>query len=112
MPIRCATVFLVLTCAAVIVFFARSGLDRRVWHTRIAPALGFLGLAVCLVLTIANFPTLIGGSTGLALGIGGLLVLVTAVGIVLALVRRERAPAGPAAGDGLAAAPAATTTPA
>lgn len=105
-------VLLVLTCLAVVVFFARSGLDRRVWHTRIAPVLGFLGLAVCLVLTIANFPTLIGGSTALALGIGGLLVLVTAVGIVLALVRRERAPVGPGAGEGLAAAPATTTTPA
>ncbi len=101
-------VLLVLTCLAVIVFFARSGLDRRLWHTRIAPALGFLGLAVCLVLTIANFPTLIGGSGALALGIGGLLAVVTAVGVVLALVRRERAPVGPAAGDALATAPATT----
>ncbi len=104
-------VLLVLTCVAVIVFFARSGLDRRAWHTRIAPALGFLGLAACLVLTIVNFPTLIGGSTALALGLGGLLALVTAVGIVMALARRERAPVGPGAGEGLTAPSAATPPP-
>ena len=66
-----------------LVFFARSGVDRRVWNTRIAPALGLLGLLGCLVLTLGNFPTLIGGSTGLAVGIGAVLVLVTLAGVVV-----------------------------
>ena len=76
-------VLMVMTCLAVLVFFARSGVDRRVWNTRIAPTLGLLGLLGCLVLTLGNFPTLIGGSTGLALGIGAVLVLVTLAGVVV-----------------------------
>jgi amino acid transporter len=90
---------MVLTCVAVLVFFARSGADRRPWNTRIAPALGLLGLLGCLVLTIGNFPTLIGGSTGLALGIGAVLVAVTAVGVVLGLVRRDVTPDTPDTAD-------------
>ncbi|GAA4852877.1 APC family permease [Actinomycetospora corticicola] len=85
-------VLMVVTCLAVLVFFARTGADRRVWHTRVAPTLGLVGLGVCLVLTIANFPTLIGGSTGLAVVLGGVLALVTVLGIVVALVRREAPP--------------------
>ncbi|MDD7917843.1 APC family permease [Actinomycetospora callitridis] len=88
-------VLMVMTCLAVLVFFARSGADRRMWHTRIAPTLGLLGLLVCLVLTIGNFPTLIGGSTGLALGIGAVLVVVTLVGVVVG-ARGTDAPDGPA----------------
>jgi amino acid transporter len=88
-------VLMVMTCLAVLVFFARSGADRRMWHTRIAPTLGLLGLLVCLVLTIGNFPTLIGGSTGLALGIGAVLVVVTLVGVVIG-ARGPAAPDGPA----------------
>ena len=64
-----------LTCAAVIVFFRRTRVDTRPWQTLIAPTLGLAGLLVCLWLTVSNFPTLIGGSTGLALGIGAVLVL-------------------------------------
>lgn len=90
---------MVLTCVAVLVFFARSGADRRPWNTRIAPALGLLGLLGCLVLTIGNFPTLIGGSTGLALGIGAVLVALTAVGVVLGLVRRDATPDTPGRAD-------------
>jgi amino acid transporter len=80
-------VLMVLTCAAVLAFFARSGADRRVWHTRVAPVLGFVGLATCLTLTIANFPALIGGSTGLAVAIGAVLVVIALAGIAIALVR-------------------------
>jgi amino acid transporter len=82
-------VLMVLTCAAVLVFFARTRADRRVWHTRIAPVLGFTGLAVCLTLTITNFPALIGGSTGLAVAIGAVLAVIALAGIVIALVRPE-----------------------
>ncbi|MDD7966633.1 APC family permease [Actinomycetospora lemnae] len=81
-------VLMVLTCVAVLAFFARSGVDRRVWHTRVAPALGLVGLLVCLALTINNFATLIGGSTGLAVAIGAVLVVVFLAGVVVALVRR------------------------
>ena len=85
-------VLMVMTCLAVLVFFARSGVDRRVWNTRIAPLLGLLGLLGCLVLTVGNFPTLIGGSTALAVGIGAVLVLVTLAGVVVGVTRRESTP--------------------
>lgn len=69
-----------LTCLAVLVFFARSRADRRLWHTRLAPALGLAGLLTCLALTVANFPTLIGGSPALATAIGAVLVVAFAGG--------------------------------
>lgn len=79
-----------LTSLAVIVFFRRTGSDRRWWHTAIAPGLGFVGLMICLVLTIANFSLLIGGSGGLAAIIEAILVVVFAAGVVLAVVRRRQ----------------------
>ncbi len=69
-----------LTCAAVLVFFRRNRVDDRAWNTLIAPALGLVGLLVCLVLTVSNFPTLIGGSPALAIGIGAVLVLAFVLG--------------------------------
>ncbi|GAA1834445.1 hypothetical protein GCM10009836_10840 [Pseudonocardia ailaonensis] len=69
-----------LTCGAVLVFFRRERVDPRPWHTLIAPALGLAGLLACLWLTVANFPTLIGGSPALAAGIGAVLVLAFVVG--------------------------------
>jgi amino acid transporter len=71
-----------LTCAAVLVFFRRTRLDTRPWHTVVAPLLGLAGLLVCLWLTVANFPLLIGGSPALAAGIGAVLVLAFALGVV------------------------------
>jgi amino acid transporter len=69
-----------LTCLAVIVFFRRSQVGTRPWPTLLAPALGLAGLLVFLFLTITNFPTLIGGSAGLATAIGAVLVVFFAVG--------------------------------
>ncbi len=37
-------VLMVLTSVAIIAFFARTRLDTRLWHTRIAPVLGCVGL--------------------------------------------------------------------
>jgi len=58
-------------------------LDRRVWQTLIAPALGLAGLVICLTLTVRDFPTLIGGSSGLAGVIGAILVGSFLAGVVL-----------------------------
>jgi amino acid transporter len=86
-----------LTCAAVIVFFRRTGLDGRAWHTAVAPGLGLLGLLVCLWLTVSNFPTLIGGSPALATAIGSVLVLAFALGAVWSRFRStDPAPRTPA----------------
>ncbi|MCX6462943.1 MAG: APC family permease [Pseudonocardiales bacterium] len=73
-----------LTCLAVVVFFRRTRVDQRPWQTAVAPALGLAGLLVFLFLTISNFPTLIGGSPGLATAIGSVLVVFFAAGALWA----------------------------
>jgi amino acid transporter len=85
-------VLMTLTCLAVLAFFARNRVDGRVWNTRIAPALGLVGLLICLWLTLGNFTTLVGGSGALAFAIGAVLVVVTLVGIVMGAVRRRPLP--------------------
>lgn len=69
---------MVLTSIAIIVYFRRSSTDSRVWHTVIAPGLGTIGLTVITALVIANFTTLIGGSTVLAA------VFLTSIAVVFA----------------------------
>ncbi|MFJ2829331.1 APC family permease [Streptomyces sp. NPDC087263] len=82
-------VLMLLTCAAVLVFFRRSAADSRRWQTLWAPALGGLGLTVLLVLTVLNFPLLIGGSAAFATLLLGLLP----AAFVLGWARRHRVPA-------------------
>lgn len=91
-----------LTCAAVIVFFRRTRLDGRIWHTLLAPGAGLAGLLICLWLTVSNFPTLIGGSPALATAIGAVLVLAFLLGAAWSRVRAgalrpDPAPVPPAA---------------
>jgi amino acid transporter len=85
---------MVLTSVAVLAFFARSRVDRRVWHTRIAPALGTLGLLGIVSLVLANFTTLISGDATLATVLLAVIVAAFALGVVVALVRGPRPPAG------------------
>jgi amino acid transporter len=49
-----------LVCLAVIAFFRRTGDDRRLWHTLIAPALACAGLLVGLYLLMSRFGLLAG----------------------------------------------------
>ncbi|MCW2515418.1 MAG: Putrescine importer PuuP [Mycobacterium sp.] len=76
-----------LTSVAVLVYFRRTTVDRRSWNTMVAPALGLIGLAVLLVMTIAKLPLLVGGSTTLAAVIGVLLVGVFLGGVAVAALR-------------------------
>jgi amino acid transporter len=87
-----------LTCLAVVVFFRRTRVDTRPWQTLVAPLLGLAGLVTFLVLTITNFPTLIGGSTALATAIGAVLVAFFGAGALWSLARRARTalPSAPA----------------
>jgi amino acid transporter len=85
-------VLMAMTCLAVVVFFRRSGHDRRVWHTIVAPVLGFIGLAVVLILVLVNYP-LLTGSVLSAVLIAVILLLVFVLGVVLALTMRSRRPA-------------------
>lgn len=78
---------MVLTSVAIVVFFRREGADTRLWHTRIAPVLGTIGLLGILALVIDNFTTLIGGSTTLS---NSFLVAVVVTYVLGALVGRRR----------------------
>jgi amino acid transporter len=81
---------MVLTSVAVLAFFARSRVDRRTWHTRVAPALGTLGLLGIVGLVLANFTTLISGDATLATVLLVVIAAAFALGVVVALVRRPR----------------------
>lgn len=80
-------VLMTLTSAAVVVYFRRTRFDTRLWHTVIAPALGFIGLAALSVMTAVNLPLLVGGSGTLAGVIGVLLVGVFLGGAAVAVLR-------------------------
>ncbi|PRY13372.1 APC family permease [Kineococcus rhizosphaerae] len=54
---------MLLTCVAVLVFFARNHVDTRLWNTKVAPVVGVLGLAFAAYLTATNFGLLVGGWT-------------------------------------------------
>ncbi|RFU22475.1 APC family permease [Geodermatophilus marinus] len=82
---------MLLACLAVLVFFRRTGRDRRPWQTLVAPALGLLGLAAILVLLVENLPLLMGGSTALGVGAGVLLAVALAAGWPLAAARPQAA---------------------
>jgi amino acid transporter len=84
-------VLMLLACVAVIVFFRRTGLDRRPWHSLVAPGLGAVGLALILVLLVKNLPLLMGGSTPLGVGAGVLLAVALAAGWLLARARPNAA---------------------
>jgi len=82
---------MLLACIAVLVFFRRTGVDRRPWQTLVAPALGVLGLIAILVLLVENLPLLMGGSNALGVGAGVLLLVALAGGFVLAKARPSAA---------------------
>ncbi|WAC69426.1 APC family permease [Microbacterium sp. SL75] len=53
-------ILMAVTSVAVIVYFSRNRQDRRPWNTMIAPALGFVGLAISAVVIVAYFPVMVG----------------------------------------------------
>ncbi|MFD9661536.1 APC family permease [Rhodococcus sp. NPDC059968] len=82
-------VLMVLTSVAIIAFFARTRLDTRLWHTRIAPVLGCVGLVAVTGLVLDNFTTLIGGSELLADILLAVITLFFVAGLVVARVTRQ-----------------------
>ena len=92
-----------LTSIAVVVFFRRTRLDSRPWHTLIAPVLAAGLIAALAALVLTNFTLLIGGSVGTAVPLVLSVPLVLLLGVALASVRRR--PAGPDAATVSAPAP-------
>ena len=81
----------VLVAVAVVIFFRKNReLDPRRWHTQIAPALSALILAGALVLIVLNFPTLIGGSAGVATVLALTIPAFFIVGLLLARAMKSR----------------------
>ena len=93
-------ILMAVTCLAVVVYFARTRLLRSPWHTVIAPARGFLGLAVSAVLIAANFPLLVSDVDAegnpawgpISITLVAVVVLAPVIGLVQAAVMRARAP--------------------
>jgi amino acid transporter len=74
---------------AVIAFFRRTRRDTRPWHTLIAPALGFAGLAAAIYLVLHNFDVLTGATSGLVPMLPWLIPIAALLGFAVALVTRE-----------------------
>lgn len=78
-----------ITSAAVVVFFRRNrSLATSRWSGAVAPTAALVGLAVLLGLILTNLPSLVGGSTPLAVGIVVLLLVAFGLGPVIARHRR------------------------
>src|SRR3984957_14587488 len=91
-----------LVSMAVIVFFQRNGLDKRVWNTVVAPVLGMAGLGYALFLLIMNLPGLRGGEDGFVRSFPWIMlaVMLLGIGVSLGVSRREvGVPLGPVADE-------------
>jgi predicted lysophospholipase L1 biosynthesis ABC-type transport system permease subunit len=81
---------MVLTSVAILAFFARTRVDGRLWHTRVAPALGTVALLGIVGLVLANFTTLISGDAALATVLLAVVAAAFGVGVAVALARGGR----------------------
>jgi amino acid transporter len=77
-----------MVSAAVIVFFWRNGLDKRVWNTVVAPVLGMVGLGYALYLLIVNLPALSGSEDGLVRSFPWIMLVVMVIGVGLGVARQ------------------------
>ncbi|MET0954473.1 MAG: APC family permease [Cryobacterium sp.] len=89
-----------VTSIAVVVYFARTRSDRRLWNTVIAPTLGFVGLLISAAMIGVNFPFLVGDVDAngeptfgaLTAVLLGLIVVFPLVGLVQALWLKRNNP--------------------
>lgn len=90
-------ILMATTCLAVIVFFRRHQ-DVRMWNTVIAPAIGLIGLVGAALVTVKNFPLLVGdvNSDGnpvfgaVSIGLLAAIVVVVAGGFIQGLILKAR----------------------
>lgn len=75
---------------AIFVFFRRNTVDKRVWHTVIAPILAIIGLLALFVIAASSVQLLLGTSGWLTALLIGLLVLSAVVGVGYALYLQRR----------------------
>lgn len=92
------TILMSITSVAVMVYFARTKADRRIWNTMIAPLLGLIGLLGSAVIIGVNFPFLVGDVNADGVPVFGLvsatllgiIVLLPVIGLVQAAILRSR----------------------
>ncbi|MDQ8706108.1 APC family permease [Streptomyces sp. LHD-70] len=70
----------VVAALAILVFFRRTKVDQRTWHTRIAPAIAVAGMMGMFIVALSSLDLLLGASTGLTALLVGLLALSAAAG--------------------------------
>ncbi|TCP27826.1 amino acid/polyamine/organocation transporter (APC superfamily) [Scopulibacillus darangshiensis] len=81
------------TSIAVIAYFARSKVDTRLWHTKIAPALATIGLGYATVYAVLNFDVLIGeGHMAITIAIFLIILAVAITGIAVGFRLRKHRP--------------------
>ncbi|MEV4974761.1 APC family permease [Streptomyces scopuliridis] len=78
-----------LTSVAVVVFFRRTGADRRRWNTVVAPVASVALLLGATGLALRNFATLISASGATALVLELTVLAVFVGGVILGLTRRD-----------------------
>lgn len=79
-----------LASFAVIGFFRRTRVDRRLWQTTLAPVIGAAGLIVAIVLAVRNFDVLTGVSSGPVTLLPWTLVVMAIVGLVVGEIRSRQ----------------------
>jgi amino acid transporter len=57
---------LIATSLSVVAFFSRTGVDKRLWHTKLAPSIAGIGFLAAGILAITNYDMLLGGQGGVA----------------------------------------------
>ncbi|MED4784891.1 APC family permease [Brevibacillus choshinensis] len=82
-----------LTSIAVIVYFSRTKVDTRLWHTKIAPGIASICLSGTTIYAILNFSLFVGeGQTALSVVIFGIIACISVAGIVVGLRIKKRLP--------------------
>ena len=82
----------ILVALAVIGFFRRTGLDRRLWHTLISPILAAVGLTTCFILVWSNLDLLSGSDSRIVASFPYLVLGTGLFGIVLGYYLRANKP--------------------
>ncbi len=78
---------------AIITFFRRENLDRRIWNTIVAPVIGLAGLLALLFFAFKNLNTLVGASGAVEVGLLVVLFGSFVLGLAAALRWRSSDPA-------------------
>ncbi|WP_449276957.1 APC family permease [Leucobacter sp. GX24907] len=81
-----------IAAVAIFVFFRRTGVDRRVWHTMVAPILAIIGLVVLLSMSLGSLELILGTSGGLTALLVGLYVASLVIGVLYAVYLKHFKP--------------------